>query len=275
MWLSVLYLLLGILYAILWVRGFSAYLCLSDSCQYIASILGRPLLLWQMLYCTLSAVVIAVGWLKKKFKAVLTVLVVGVSGNLVLLLLAWRSTGYLCRTCIIFLVAEILLLILALRSKPEGTKGWFKSIVAVLTLVVIVLMVINPNYGTPTVFKPYSSQAEEAPAPLFDNGKMTVFTVDGETIQLDLRDRPILFWAWWCPYCTDDIANIKRLPNDQKPYLVITAIKNLDEDVQKSKEKLADLKVEDATIYIYDKERMVLLPTLFFWDEATETVRMH
>ncbi|MGB3974541.1 MAG: hypothetical protein WBL58_10330 [Peptococcia bacterium] len=275
MWLAILYLLLGLISACLWSQGFVSYLCLSESCQYIANVLQRSWYLWQTVFYLLAATAVMAGWLKKRPKLTYTYLSLGLVTHLVLLHFAWLKTGYLCLISLAFLLAAIIFYVLACRKRYSGSKRWPIAILVVLSILSLVLLVVNPTMPRDTVLKPYSSVAEEAPSPLFTDGKMTVTDIEGNTLELDLRERPIFFWAWWCPYCIEDMVYIKRLPNEEKPYMVITAIKDLPDDIQKSKEKLADAGLEGTTFYVYEKERMVYLPTLFFWDAETNTVRMY
>jgi hypothetical protein len=99
-----------------------------------------------------------------------------------------------------------------------------------------------------------------------------VYTRDGKEARLDLKERPVLFFAVWCPHCAKVLKNVAELEPEKRPYLVVTYLR--DGDAEKAKEKLVENGLAGETYYLaqFLPAGMRGVPALAWWDGGLKNV---
>ncbi|MCL6560923.1 MAG: hypothetical protein K6U74_19470 [Firmicutes bacterium] len=93
-----------------------------------------------------------------------------------------------------------------------------------------------------------------------------VYTRDGKDVWLDLNERPALFFAVWCPHCTDALKDVAKVSPERRPYIVVAYLR--DGDAEKAKEKLAENGLAGETYYLAENppEGVQGVPALVWLD---------
>lgn len=74
---------------------------------------------------------------------------------------------------------------------------------------------------------------------------------DGREVCLDLRSRPALLFAVWCPHCDAALREVAKKGPEERPYLVVTYLR--DGDAEKVKNKLAENGLAGELYYLAEK----------------------
>ena len=269
MWAGITYLLLAFASTALWAAGFDPYRCLTAACQEAAVLLGRPLLLWGAVYFAAGSLICAGGFAARHRPVALGFLGGGAAVHAALLVLAWNRAGNLCPVCALFLTLEIILLIFVFVFPPAAFQ-WIPVALAGLVLATSVsVLAINP--APPVSFLPGSSGVP-APPGLTAGATLTVLTPEKKAVTLDLKERPALLWAWWCPHCQKELRRLARQPAGKRPYLVL-AFATSDNDFKKARSKLIEAGLGNEIFYILpDEDGEIGIPAILYWDERSRTV---
>lgn len=269
-WAGITYLLLALASTALWAAGFDAYRCLTAACQEAAALLGRPLLLWGAVYFAAGSLICTGGLVARLKPVALGFLGGGAAVHAALLALAWNRAGSLCPVCALFLTAEVLLLIFVFVFPPAAFRRIPVALASVVLATAVSVLAINP---APPVSFSSSSSATPAPPGLTAGATLTVLTPEKTAATLDLKERPALLWAWWCPHCQKELRRLARQPAGKRPYLVLTFATN-ESDLEKARSKLAAAGIGNETLYILPDAKVdgIGIPTLLYWDERTQTV---
>lgn len=93
-----------------------------------------------------------------------------------------------------------------------------------------------------------------------------VYAPDGKEARLDLKERPALFFAVWCPHCAEALRNAAGLEPEKRPYLVVAYLR--EGDAEKAKEKLAENGLAGETYYLaqFLPSGGQGVPALVWWD---------
>lgn len=206
-----IYLLLSVSTLLFWNLN-PEVLCTSEACSIFMGLLGRSWYLWGALFYTIAGL-LCLRYKRNKavgiFLAVIALLHAGLIGY------SWVVSGYLCSICWKFAVMGILLAvlywILPFRKPPIACIGPVKAL-AVITLA---LFVANPQTAG-NQFKHTSFPVAETSACY-----LHVSTPDGQDVCLDLREKPALIFAVWCPHCDEALQDIANETPQERPYLVV------------------------------------------------------
>ncbi|WP_242655867.1 VanW family protein [Desulfofundulus australicus] len=97
--------------------------------------------------------------------------------------------------------------------------------------------------------------------------KLRVSTPDGEETYLDLREKPALFFAAWCPHCPEALKDAAKLLPGKRPYLIVTYLRE-EGDIGKAKAKLAENGLTGEPYYLVQSppEGVQGIPSLVWWD---------
>ena len=106
-----------------------------------------------------------------------------------------------------------------------------------------------------------------------DAPTLTVQTVEGKEVELNLRQEPILFVAYWCPHCEHFLLTAKEMGIERLPAVVSIWPREGDTFetvVQGTKEKLERTGWADTSFYVLmagSPPYVQGTPTLAWWDE--------
>ncbi|AEG15968.1 VanW family protein [Desulfofundulus kuznetsovii DSM 6115] len=277
------YLLLSLAAIIAWQLEPS---CASGACSAVAqleSFLGRPWWLWGALFYAVAGV-LCLGLPKNRLTGIF--LAAGAVFHAGLVGYGYAVTRHVCPFCWKFAVMGTLLVTSywVLPGKKPGRTAYISAGPArALVVITLVLLVINP--GTkPAVAPPAATVAMAAGAesqsgsfvtggPKAIEGKahyqLRVSTPGGAETYLDLREKPALFFAVWCPHCPEALKDLAMLSPEKRPYLVVTYPRDGDEE--KAERKLAENGLAGELYYLAEKppESVQGVPALV-WMEGSE-----
>lgn len=294
---GILYIILSVISIILWKVDFK--LC-SDLCNNVISIgyLDRSWFLWGAVYFSIAGILTA--WFKKNW-IVIMLLANGILFHFFLLTNTYKTIKFTCPICIAFFIANIILLIL---YNLEGSQKYDKIFAAgpgktTLTIAAIIFA-LNPigleeiHIGLNEADATISSQHEKSKEITYKKpGTATVtqqtygienpdttknmvedtstFLVvensDGNTTQLDISQKPALFFSWWCANCDQVLKDYAQYNPDKRPYMVAIFLKGTD-DKKYIEQKLQANGIK-GEYYIYKKTPPIeSVPMLIWWSEG-------
>ncbi|MDQ0287520.1 putative membrane protein [Desulfofundulus luciae] len=280
----------GLFYLLLSLAALAFWLlepsCASGACSAVAqldSFLGRPWWLWGALYYSVAGI-LCLGLLKNRLTG--TLLAAGAVFHAGLVGYGYAVTGHVCPACWKFAAIGALLAVFywGLPDKKPGHTAYVSAGPArALAVIALTLLVVNP--GTKPVAVPPATAAAmaavtESQSGSFKTGEpkatnetapdqIRVFTSDERETYLDLREKPALFFAAWCPHCLEALRDAARLSPEKRPYLVVTYLR--EGDAEKAREKLAENGLAGESYYLAENppEGVQGVPALV-WMEGSE-----
>lgn len=275
--------LAGILYVILSITSllFWRIRCGLEDCFLYSpwDLLDRSWWLWGALFYAVAGVLcleLPKNRLTGTFLAAGTVFYAGLVGY------GYAVTGYVCPACWKFAAIGALLAVFywVLPDKKPGYTTYISVGPArALAVVVLALLIVNPGTepvaalpATAVVTAGVESQSDSTkkagpePVEKAASYKLRVSTPDGEETYLDLREKPALFFAAWCPHCPEALKDAARLLPGKRPYLIVTYLR--EGDIGKAKAKLAENGLTGEPYYLVQSppEGVQGVPSLVWWD---------
>ncbi|WP_313884987.1 VanW family protein [Desulfofundulus sp. TPOSR] len=188
------------------------------------------------------------------------------------------ATGSVCPACWKFVAIGALLAVFYLISpgKQPGRMVYVSAGPArALAVVSLALLIVNPGTEPVAVLPATASHSDSikkaGPDPVEKTAsyKLRVSTPDGKETYLDLREKPALFFAAWCPHCPEALKDAARLLPGKRPYLIVTYLR--EGDIGKAKEKLAENGLTGEPCYLVEKppKSVQEVPALV-WMEGSE-----
>jgi len=256
-------LILSALYILLSLATLVVYECPSGVCN-APDVLGHTLYSLGVVYYVLTAhFVVSV----QRRSLVMAWLGAGVLVHFILLL----NGGIICHNCMLFAAMHIILT--TTYSIPRWYE-WIESIpfrrvilifsCAVASIVMIVLLVAHFRLSV-TYAEPVVVQAVE---PYY----LETTDMTNTQVVINLKEKPALVFAAWCDHCDEALRNIARLEPDKRPYLVVTFLR--DEDNEKAREKLKENGLTDEKFYLtkIPPGEIESVPALVWWDRELKRV---
>ncbi|OPY63695.1 MAG: hypothetical protein A4E56_00418 [Pelotomaculum sp. PtaU1.Bin065] len=280
---GVLYLFMSVASLVLWSKAGCA-VCINS---LDIGFWGKPWYLWGAVFYALMAML---AFRIKKCRLVTAIMAGGIIFHVSLIYGTYSMTNYLCHYCIGFAFMELVAIIAYQFENPKLRDHFFTWGPARSSMVVAAtLFFINPvNHSIQGVqvtsgVDPYVMVASNVTltGQLTDNRDITksnenttvqpdkeqvmdsdknvtmnddfalkVYGQDGGQITLSLKNRPVLFFAWWCPHCDDALKNIAKLPPWKRPYPVVTYLEDENDDF-KIKQKLKANGLSNTPYYVY------------------------
>lgn len=281
----ILFIITAALSLILWHIDFAV--CSGGCSQLNIGFLNRSWFLWGAVYYSMAAILTA--WMYRNW-LVAAFLANGILFHAYLIFNGYKMAGLFCPVCIAFLNTELILVIYYLVDKPLNYNKYlaFGPGKAVF-LIAIILFALNPaniyptdKVGTVTkqeelgggtvraIGPPVKEQVPQQvyepvkPTPVDTGAILTVENSHGITTQIDISQKPALFFAWWCAHCDQALKDYARFKPDKRPYLVAVYLKgNNDREYIEQKLKANGIKGE---YYIYNETPPVeSVPMLVWW----------
>lgn len=182
----------------------------------------------------------------------------------------WRSLGmelsWKARTSL-FVVPTLVLAALVLLMNPQGGKSLFAEELGGVGKTGIEDRVIAEEMAaavpgtkaanalkTEVEIGPEKNVGPENTIPLPFSASLDslqVTAADGRDVRLDLRSKPALLFAAWCPPCDRALGDVAKLPPEGRPYLVVTYLR--DGDAEKVKDKLARNGLAGEQYYLVER----------------------
>jgi hypothetical protein len=205
----------------------------------------------------------------------------------------YAVAGLVCPACWKFAAMDTLLAVLY-WVLPEWRPMWAAYVsggpARALAVAALALFLASPQTGQPLPVP--GSKVESRPA-IADTGNKTgsipatgtvqkaapllsaagaspchlqVSTPDGRSVCLDLKQKPALFFAVWCPHCDGALQDAAQMESKKRPYLVVTYLR--DGDAEKVKDKLAKNGLSGEVYYLAEKTPAGVqgVPVLVHWD---------
>lgn len=243
--------------ALLFWRTDLQLLCTGGNCA--SSFLGRSWFLWGAIFYATAA---GLCLYYPKDRKVVLFLVAGAVFHVGLIAHDYVAISSICPICWKFAVMGILLTACYWLMPDRGRKTALSIPAWVMVTVGIVLFAVNPSVS-PTGDKSYTL----APVRSADAGPCDIKVVsnDGTQVCLNVKDRPALFFAMWCPHCKDVLQEISGLPPEKRPYIVITYLH--DGDLEKVPAKLSENGLVGERYYSVEKPPIGIqgVPALLWW----------
>lgn len=279
--MSLLYAFLAVLSLAFWELGPAA--CPGGTCGPAAMLLGRSVWLWGAAFYSLAAVGCLVLGRRNLFPHAL---LAAALLHWVFLGREWVAGGEFCVLCAGFAAQETLAAGLALlAARASGVEKdrpfWAAGPLRVLALLALALLAANPSpgrvpppTGTPGVLiggHP-AAAAGRAGVPVgaaearAAECLLPVRAPDGAALCLDLKERPALLFAVWCPHCVDALKVAAELPPERRPYLVVAYLR--EGDLKAIEEKLAECGLAGEPWYLAEAppEGVRGVPCLVWWE---------
>lgn len=270
--------MVGIIYAVLCIAALlfwrleSPYLCVFCSESVVSGLFERSWYLWGSVYYAVAALLCST----KKNPAAGLYLVAGAVFHLGLVAYGYFVYEFACALCLGFAALGTGLAVLY-YVLPEGEVAWkspvSRGLLQALAVVALILLLANPSpkgrvapdavplvaeQGIPVL------KVKEAEASCY----LEVSTADGKELCLNLREKPALFFAAWCPHCDEALKEVVKLEPEKRPYLVVTYLRG--GDVEKAAEKLAKAGLTEKEFYLAEKPPAGLqgVPALVVWRDG-------
>lgn len=244
--------------ALLFWRTDLQQLCNGENCA--SSFLGRSWFLWGAIFYATTAGFCLHYPKNRKVGAFLSA---GALLHVVLIAYRYAATKYICPVCWKFAVMVVLLTVCYFLLPDRGKKAALSIPAWVMVAVGIVLFAVNPS-APPAGDKQYTL----APVRVADADPcdIQVVSIDGTQVCLNVKDRPALFFAVWCPHCKDALQEISGLPPEKRPYIIVTYLQ--DGDLEKVPAKLAENGLAGEKYYSSQKppDEIQGVPALLWWD---------
>lgn len=270
MWVGIAYLVLAFASVVLWAGGFETYNCPAATCRGIDMLLDRPLLLWGTVYFATGSLACALGSIVLFRGVAAGLLAAGATAHAAIIALTWNREGSLCPVCALFLALEIILVIVIYVFPPFTLRRKSVILVSVVLAAVVLLLVVNPAPPFPNFL---GNGGAPVPPGLVEGAAMIVLTTEKTAVTLNLKERPALLWAWWCPQCKKELHRLARHPAERRPYLVLAFAKS-DGDLERARSKLTEVGLDNEIFYILpdDKAYEIGIPAFLYWDERSQAI---
>ncbi len=284
-WVSLLYAFLAVLSLAFWGIGPEA--CPGGTCGRADMLLGRSVWLWGAAFYSLASVGCLVLGRRDWFPHAL---LAAALLHWVLLGREWAAGGEFCVLCVGFAAQETLGAGLAfLAARVSGTSKdrpfWAAGPLRVLALLALALLAANPSpgrvpppTGTPGVLIGGHPEAAAGRAGVPGGAAearaaeclLPVRAPDGAALCLDLKERPALLFAVWCPHCQDALKEAAELPPERRPWLVAVWLR--EGDAGRIGGKLAECGLAGEPWYLAEAppEGVRGVPCLVWWEGGLE-----
>ncbi|MCR4441901.1 MAG: hypothetical protein NUV48_07070 [Peptococcaceae bacterium] len=270
---GVLFLVMAVISALVWFNDPAAF-CSADACREIPGFLGRSWYLWAALYYSVAAAVILAA---RRNKLVLLFLAGGVAFHAALVVVGYALTRSVCVLCLKFFALEVCLTVLYglgyLLDFYRPAKTALAGVSSAFVLAALALLVANPAPWPAVVLAQYQgvslaelNREEPAPRPEADarnasaaadrkpaktegvkHRYLQVLTPEGQSCSLDISCREALLFATWCSHCDDALKEAAKKPPEERPYLVVTYLR--DNEEENAREKLSRFGLEGERFY--------------------------
>ncbi|NPV89594.1 MAG: hypothetical protein HPY50_02305 [Firmicutes bacterium] len=246
---GILFIILAVFSILIWIYDPASF-CTADACQEIPGLLERSWYLWAAFYYTVAATLILA---LKRNRFIMLFLAGGLVFHAGLIATGYILTSSVCWLCVKFFGLETCItLIYIIRRKDFGhivklASGTLSGVMAALALVILL---VNPAISQTETIIPVvtlasdetksvslaeinrepsktaepkaTEKSEPKPAP---KKYLAVTTPDGRALSLDITKKPALVYANWCPHCDDALQAIKKQRPENRPYMVITYLR--------------------------------------------------
>jgi len=122
-----------------------------------------------------------------------------------------------CPACFSVAIGSVYLALAAFNvigEKEPKSKNWYYAVLAIVLVTGIVYMT-----GKPVALENAAGKAATASAVVEEDGRYSqVFRPDGTTVNLDLKKKPAVVFAWWCHPCDQVLNDIASM--EERPYVV-------------------------------------------------------
>ena len=270
---GVLFLVMAVISTLVWLNDPAAF-CSADACREIPGFLGRSWYLWAALYYSIAAAVILAS---RRNMPVLLFLAGGVAFHAVLIAVGYALTQSVCVLCLKFFALEVCLTLLyglgCLLDFYRPAKTALAGVSSAFALAALALLVANPSPWPAVVLAQYQgvslaelNREEPAPRPEADarnasaatdkspaktgetkHRYLQVLTPEGQSCSLDITSREALLFATWCSHCDDALKEVAKKPPGERPYLVVTYLR--DNEEANAREKLAKFGLDGERFY--------------------------
>lgn len=276
--LGLVYLMLSIAALLFW-RFDPQISCTSEACLTVSGLLGRPWYMWGAVFYAVAGM-LCLGF--RKNQATGAFLVAGAVFHAGLVAYGYAVTGSVCPVCWKFAAMGALLAVFywVLHGREPGPVSYLSGGPArALAVITAALLIINPpvavqipdNTGI-VKSKPFNDMQTAIHAAEANPCYLQVTTPDGRSLCLDLREKPALLFAAWCIHCDEALKDAAKLSPEERPYLVMTYLR--DGDAKKAADKLAASGLAGEMYYLIKKppSRVQGVPALVWWDEDLKYV---
>jgi len=143
--------------------------------------------------------------------------------------------GYLCSICLMFALSHLILVVLYFLpfANADHVNDIAKKVIQIVAVIAILMAVslLPKAIGQPLESVPLArNQVAEA------GSFLQVSTPEGATANINLSQKPTLFFSKWCPHCWELLKELKNTNNI--PNLVLTYLQ--EGDLDKAPEKLEE-----------------------------------
>lgn len=245
-------------------------LCINDSCGHTANygLMGYPWGIWGTLFYLTVSMLFLTG--TKHPLQVLTLLGTGTHAYLIFIMI-WD--GFWCLTCLHIAFVALALAIASFMYQPVKSRLCMVPIGAACVLfffgshaytyaepdLVKMLQAANssivqdeaiPAGWQEPVAEPFPQATQEDTQPVSmekptqEVVNIEVLDFNKNPVVLDIKNQPVLFFAWWCSSCDAALKEVARMPVHERPALVATFFKdpdNLVSELQQSRGKALGL----------------------------------
>lgn len=273
--------LVGLFYAVMSLAalagGFMYPACLSDTCAQLSGVFGRSWFLWGALFYAISAVICLTNVQPKRH--VVAFLAGGATLHTALIVYGYVVYGSICPVCWKFAVLGIMLPVIYLWMPYAGAIAQKIRVPArALPVVMTAILIVNPvaGMGENSVTR-VTENYLRGDVKAFDQDRehiITVSTAEGQVIELDISQKPVLFFAVWCPHCDDALREIAALPRQERPDIVVTYLNSGDR--ARVPEKLAQNGLAGEKYFLSETPPawLYMVPTKTRWDDETKTLQI-
>ncbi len=270
---GIAYLLLALVAVAFWFLSS----CPSGMCPASDQI-GSSLWLLGALFYALAGV-LCLGL--RKNRATGAFLAVGAVFHIGLIIYVYSTSGAICPVCWKFAALGALLAAMYWLS-AERKKNWCYLVSAgparAMVVVAAILLLLNPQghmsvqTSAAAISEAVSFETvrdENAPETAEASGCMLqVSTPDGAQTCLNINQKPVLFFAVWCPHCPEALKEIAKLDPEKRPYIVVAYLR--DGDTEKARGKLAEAGLAGEPYYYVQSPPPEVqgVPALAWWEDG-------
>ena len=279
---SIIYFLLAVLALFFWI--FETGVCTSGGCSAVPGLLGRSWYLWGAVFYAVSAMLCS--WSRKNI-TVGVFISTGALFHVLLIAYGYQISGEICSVCWKFSAVDALLALMYWfmpEKEPVQASPLFIGPVKAMAIMSLSILIVNPATGSVTVPNVTAEMSLTKPAPITEakntnndlssagevNSQLRVLTLEGESKYLDITAKPALIFASWCPHCDDALKEAAKLPQEKRPYLVVTYLR--EGDIKKAREKLNGSGLKNETYYLAPDPPSGLeaVPSFLHWNHGLE-----